>query len=202
MDPLEEELLAVEAIFPECVRQDSLHHRQLLIYPYPDGACKNIWLRLSFPTEYPETAPMQTACSGISQSIIHELIQNSWSPGQLCLFALIDKLRELLVNEPNDSPQTEEDLPYPAASASSVRANNTNAAEEYFEFAISRPIIDRKSTFVGRAIEVHTRSDAHYALNWLKMSDKKVARATHNIVAWRIMENDILIRGMPASVWD
>jgi len=61
-------------------------------------------------------------------------------------------------------------------------------------FAISEPIVDRKSIFVGRSIEVHSRAEANAALLWLKRNNKKVARATHNIVAWRLVENGVLMQ--------
>ena len=53
-------------------------------------------------------------------------------------------------------------------------------------FFVSEPIVDRKSVFVGRAIPVSSETEAKGYLIQLLDSDKRVARASHNITAWRI----------------
>src|SRR5579862_3745312 len=194
MDSFDEELLAMEAIFPDCVFRDPQESRQLLIYPYPDTIAKHISLRLHFPIEYPDIPPYKSDCNGVSDSLVQEIIETSWTPGELCTFAIVDKLRGLLEDareEPNRNAQ-------PSTGSLKFLDNQVrnDRLDVRFEFFISPPIIDRKSTFVGRAIGVSSRAEAHSALQWLKNSDKKVARATHNIVAWRLVENGVLMQGI------
>jgi hypothetical protein len=41
--------------------------------------------------------------------------------------------------------------------------------------------------------------EAVSALLWLKEHDRKVSRATHNIVAWRFIEKGVLVKGSKIS---
>ena len=50
----------------------------------------------------------------------------------------------------------------------------------------SDPVTEKKSVFVARVATVHSPTQARHYLDHLLASDKKVARATHNINAWRI----------------
>ncbi|KAI9596173.1 ribosomal protein S5 domain 2-type protein [Syncephalis fuscata] len=48
------------------------------------------------------------------------------------------------------------------------------------------PIIDRKSTFIAHLATIHSTNDVDRVINTLLM-DRKIARATHNISAYRIL---------------
>jgi putative IMPACT (imprinted ancient) family translation regulator len=47
---------------------------------------------------------------------------------------------------------------------------------------------------------VHSRAEARAALLWLKQHNKKVSKATHNMVAWRIVENGVLMQGISNQI--
>jgi Uncharacterized protein family UPF0029/RWD domain len=196
MDPLEEELLVVDAIFPECVSADSRSLRRLTIYPYPNsGSHSAVSVTLSIPDEYPSAPPLILGHVGVSQAQVEEIIGSSWTPGEVCLYDLVNNLRELFEDKANvvqgsASQQSPRKTKVPSI------ASSDDESDAPLNFAISEPIVDRKSTFVGRAIEVHSRAEANAALLWLKQRNKKVARATHNIVAWRLVENGVLMQGM------
>ena len=108
---------------------------------------------------------------------------------------LVDNLRDKFdsINPPDHgnshptSPQTD--------SLPDIVSSDSDEDGE-LEFFTSAPIVDRKSTFLGRAIQVNSRAEATAALAWLKNNDKKTAKATHNIVAWRIVDNGILMQGL------
>jgi hypothetical protein len=199
MDPLEEELLAVDAIFPECISTDLRSLRRLTIYPYPNSGSRSghasVSVTLSIPDEYPSAPPLILGHVGLSQAQVEEILGSSWIPGEVCLYDLVNNLRELFEDEANviqgnASPQSPRKTKVPSISSSD------DESDVPLNFAISEPIVDRKSIFVGRSIEVHSRAEANAALLWLKRNNKKVARATHNIVAWRLVENGVLMQGM------
>jgi hypothetical protein len=48
------------------------------------------------------------------------------------------------------------------------------------------PIIDRKSTFIAHLAKVHSIDDKNRVINTLLM-ERRIARATHNISAYRII---------------
>lgn len=61
---------------------------------------------------------------------------------------------------------------------------------------VSEPIVDRKSTFIGRACQITHPSQVQQILSFL-MEDKSISRATHPIInAWRCEINGILHQGI------
>ncbi|OJD33506.1 impact family protein [Diplodia corticola] len=53
-------------------------------------------------------------------------------------------------------------------------------------WTLSAPLSEKKSVFLGRAAPCASVADAKRAIAHLLATDKKAARATHNISAWRI----------------
>lgn len=190
MDLFEEELLAVDAIYPGCVSRDLHSPRRLIIRPFfdtPEFSARS--LTLSMPPDYPDAPPSLLAHNGLDQSHLIEGLHTFWVPGEVCLYVLIDNLREHPAEINTNITQ--------GSTVRSIRSSSSDDdGDQNYQFAISDPIVDRKSTFVGRAISVHSRAEAQAALLWLKQHNKKVARATHNIVAWRLVENSVLMQGI------
>lgn len=59
---------------------------------------------------------------------------------------------------------------------------------ESVQWTICEPIVDRKSVFIAHAAPLSDPKHVKPMLRSLK-SDKKIAKATHNIVAWRCRVN-------------
>jgi Uncharacterized protein family UPF0029/RWD domain len=195
MDALEDEILAVKAIFPECVSQSLDSPRRLTLQSLSEGGSSKASIALSFPADYPDSPPLILGCAAVNQSLVQAILDSSWTAGCVCLYAFIDRLRELPYGT-NACIAQRAPLGMSSNNDSSTDSSVSSAeGNRVYEFTISNPIVDRKSTFVGRAIEVHSRGETLAALGWLKQHDKKVAKATHNIVAWRIVENGILMQG-------
>jgi len=53
-------------------------------------------------------------------------------------------------------------------------------------WSLSTPLTEKKSVFIARCAPVSSPAQAKSYLTHLLASDKKVAKATHNITAWRI----------------
>lgn len=196
MDALEDEILAVRAIFPECVSRNLNSPRQLTLQPLLEGGFSKAFITLLFPMDYPDSAPLIIGCTAINQSLVQTILDSSWTAGCVCLYIFIDKLREFRCGI-NTCTANTSTVDTRSKSSSSADCSVSGAeGNDVYEFTISNPIVDRKSTFVGRAIEVHSRGEIQAALGWLRQHDKKVAKATHNIIAWRIVENGILMQGI------
>ena len=59
-------------------------------------------------------------------------------------------------------------------------------------WVLSDVVTEKKSVFLARAAEVHSVDEAKSYLAHLLATDKKAAKATHNITAWRIQgENGV-----------
>lgn len=201
-DDLADELVAVTSIFPECVFRDGGGDaaRNIKIYPLAYPSRKRGSLVLSIPPDYPNASPTLVASVGISLSDARELLQSVWAPGQVCLYPFIETLRDTFAAElpEDDKKDAAESIPAHPTSAG-ISSDQDNEDLQKYQFATSSAIVDRKSVFVGRAIEVHSRAEAVSRLRWLKEHDKKVSRATHNIVAWRFIEKGVLVKGFNIS---
>lgn len=60
-------------------------------------------------------------------------------------------------------------------------------AAEALQIVHGEPIVDRKSTFQAHLARVRTERDVRAVREFL-LRDRKVARATHNIAAWRVWD--------------
>ncbi|EKG18926.1 Impact [Macrophomina phaseolina MS6] len=74
-------------------------------------------------------------------------------------------------------------LDAPAAELASLKVEDLGAQPAW---AMSEPLTEKKSVFLGRAVRVGDVAEAKRCIAHLLATDKKAARATHNITAWRI----------------
>lgn len=72
---------------------------------------------------------------------------------------------------------------------SSVRKFHSTISINNNNWYKSDEIKDKKSVFIARAKKVDTPEEAKSDIEELKASNKKIAKATHNITAWRILSN-------------
>ncbi|SCZ92529.1 BZ3500_MvSof-1268-A1-R1_Chr5-2g07947 [Microbotryum saponariae] len=63
------------------------------------------------------------------------------------------------------------------------------AASEGIKIWSSDPLVDRKSVFVGHAARVHSQAEVDQVMSEL-LSDKKIAKASHNITAFRYHDSE------------
>lgn len=165
---------------------------------------QNISLRLSFPQTYPDEHPeiLGPASSGsdarkgeaseIAQ-LARDVLKRCFQPGSPCLFDLLTELDEALaeLRDRGDeevqivgSPNTKDDM---STHQHDLEPADTAAAPPP-NWSLSAPVTEKKSTFLARACRVTSVSAAKAAIAHLLATDKKVARATHNITAWRIRD--------------
>lgn len=176
---------------------------------------------ISFPHEYPDAPPqiVRTESTGpttkkgegeAALSVLRDVLGKIFTPGQVCLFDLIEEVTSLLQQgqdieeqqydgssqNPSTTPthRSASTTPLPLNDLSNLHINDsvsdtaTTAATSIPEpnWALSQPLLVSKSSFVGRALQVDDLRSATSALAHLLTTNKKVAAATHNITAWRI----------------
>lgn len=168
-----EELEVVNSIYEGCIEPWS---EGVYLVNIPETP---VSVKLRIPGDYPEAgAPsvLQVKAPRMDEkklaSKIESVIKSSFIPGEVYLFSFIDEVRQLL---PDNFPED----PMPSSITESADSQHIN------NWARSDDIVDRKSVFVGRAIEVHSEDQARFLIQDLLL-DKRIARATHNISAWRI----------------
>lgn len=180
---------------------------------------------VTFPAEYPaHTPPHITGTQTTSTSskgagtaalqILRDLVARVWTPGQVCLFDVIEEAGPLLLIDQDHhrdhgeikigTETTGED-----ADAEHYRSADPTSAGESAEhnantlagnnvpghvlpqtpppsWTLSEPLADRKSIFIARCCPISSKSNAAASLTHLLSTNKKVASATHNITAWRV----------------
>jgi hypothetical protein len=74
-----------------------------------------------------------------------------------------------------------------AFAASCAAAEASGEAGDAVAFVHGEPLVERKSVFVAHAVPVHSADDVRAALAVL-LAEPRIARATHNIRAWRFRD--------------
>ncbi|KAK5682976.1 hypothetical protein LTS10_004504 [Elasticomyces elasticus] len=172
----------------------------------------DIALRVEFPIDYPDAPPsiLGTQHTGAASAkgdgaflvdLIRDVLAEVYVPGAPCVFDLIETADQRLESFSQDGDATAEQEPQNAQgdgqhsqnqSRQLDRSSDTSAqtsADSLGEappWALSDVITEKKSIFVARSAAVSSVSQAKQYLGHLLSSDKKVAKATHNITAWRI----------------
>jgi hypothetical protein len=161
----------------------------------------------SFSPEYPDVPPaitgtQSTGDSGKGEgeaavSILRDLLGTLWTPGQVCLFDLVEEATPILQQHhaQNRHGAAEDHIP----DATRRSAASTHHEPQDFgltmvaassmpppPWILSEALTVSKSTFIARACQVSSLDEAQESISHLLSTNKKVATATHNIQAWRI----------------
>lgn len=174
---------------------------------------------LTFPPSYPDEPPSITGTHHVEASakkgegesaanILRDVLGRIYTPGQVCLFDLIEEATPLLTQHHETQNGTTQDIEGDSGGRGRLDITSTNPEfdheESKFEpltyygasvpsipppnWIISEPLVVNKSTFVARCIGISSLSDATSNISHLLSTNKKVAGATHNITAWRIKQ--------------
>ncbi|WPG98264.1 Hypothetical protein R9X50_00105200 [Acrodontium crateriforme] len=174
-------------------------------------AQSSISLRIEFPTQYPDVPPSILGTQHVGDDvakgegtylveIVREVLAQVYMPGAPCIFDLVEeagqKLEQLGMGQStkgaeqqtaqtNGQPVLSSDADETALSdpQQSLQALLDGPAPPWI---LSEIITEKKSVFVARAAAVASIEQAKTYLSHLLATDKKVAKATHNIIAWRI----------------
>lgn len=169
---LEEEVETIEAIFPDCLREIGPRRYTLSI---PD---RKAVLQVSFPSAYPDLIPEIQAADGVDKGLVEDILAQVYMEGEVVLFSLIQEVQEV-----------SEEIPEELEEEDPAEEEDNGSREAIFAgWILSDPVVDRKSIFIAHAFTVHSVAEAEAKINHLKQ-DKKIARATHNITAYRILRD-------------
>jgi hypothetical protein len=174
----------------------------------------NISLRTEFPADYPDAPPSilgtqhigDNVAKGEGQQIvdcIRAILAEIYIPGSPCIFDLIEEGGQKLQQLGLDTSSREEEQQI--AQTNGQDQDSLGGQEAYSDehqplddlgdappWVLSEVVTEKKSVFLARAAEVHSVDEAKTFLAHLLATDKKAAKATHNITAWRIQgENGV-----------
>lgn len=196
-DDLFNELEAINAIYGEHTVQTITDHEDgvyLLALHQHD-----VTLRLSFPPAYPNHIPQilgtettwNSAPKGHGSHVLttaRHVLSKNFCPGNVCLFDLI---QELDLSLGKGSAQEEPLLEYPVDSTAGCVPDSTAPPLTFPPpiWILSTSITEKKSVFLARACGVTSPDHVQFSISDLLSTDKRAAKATHNISAYRIRSN-------------
>lgn len=196
---MEDEVTSINAIYGDGSLTPSKSDARALVLTLPSVS---ISLLLSFPALYPDepfaiTGPDSVGAElrkGAAKDVVdtaRSIIEQSFVPGEPFIFELVEQLSTKL-----------EDLSLHNTLAPTVETDDENEdpgrhlQEQNLltgidpHWIISEPIVEKKSIFIARAASVRMPDEAKSFVQHLLATDKKAAKATHNITAWRMKQDD------------
>ncbi|KAL9614453.1 MAG: hypothetical protein Q9167_001056 [Letrouitia subvulpina] len=161
-----------------------------------------VTLRLRVPPQYPDipleivqvesTGPATRKGYGTRVlTAAKDILCRVFMPGQACLYDLIQEL-DVNLKEESFTGEAEPSihLPQELKNAQGV-PNETGRLKGFADpiWTLSEPVSEKKSVFLGRACRVTSTREVDAAMAHLLSSDKRAAKATHNISAYRIRQH-------------
>lgn len=179
---------------------------------------EQVTLRVYLPAQYPCSEPPTPLLEGVPDSASEHLVGQllgQWVPGEGCVHQWADHLRNEMAHLPLQEQVCQNDAAValqlqetemeevvdrkpltaftyePAAPQYGQRprvfAAETSDPGHTTEIIHGEPIVDRKSTFQAHLAIVTSMQQVHWTHRQL-LSDKKIAAATHNIIAYRFRD--------------
>jgi hypothetical protein len=198
--PLDDELTSINSIYGPGTLD--LVDEAARVCTLSFASSTSVILRLEFPANYPDAPPLVLGTEsvgaqlrkGVGAKIVDATrvaLTEVYRPGQSCMYDLIEEMNALLDDRTDlqaEAPPAD-DAPPAADEPSAVAAPEGNGGGPA-DWTVGAPLTEKKSVFVARAARAASPAEARGFLAHLLASDKKAARATHNVIAWRIRGPD------------
>jgi hypothetical protein len=199
LDDLENEIEAINSIYGEGSLEAEAAagtHSYVLHLPNQD-----VSLKLRFRDSYPDDPPVvlgphssgdQTKKGDAAHvlDVFREAVVRLFRPGEVCLYDVIEDVTASLASQlPETAASLEEDQELAEAEELPPSTRSILNLEEP-PWTVSDVIVELKSVFVARCASVTSPTQAKQFLQHLLETDKKVAKATHNITAHRIQSDN------------
>ena len=205
---LEDEILSINAIYSDSTFTAISKNPTICTLRLPGDHL--ISLRLEFPDSYPDAPPSILGTESVGENvgkgegtqvvdICRNVLSEIYQPGVPCMFDLVEESSQRLQQFFDDIAQAqgsqEQQTPerngqqQPPDSVQNTDPDVTQSQELLDReppWIVSDPFVEKKSVFVARVAHVNSPAEAKSYLHHLLATDKKVAKATHNITAWRI----------------
>ena len=197
LEDLENEIEAINSIYGK----GSLHAAEtagVYILQLPNT---NASLRIQFADDYPDAPPLllgtesagkHTKKGGASHvlDVVREAVGRLFRPGEVCLYDVIEDVTPSLSSQALQSAEHDQSGQEEAGLGDEVPGTDFPRDLEEPPWILSDVVTELKSVFIARCASVKSPEQAKQFLEHLLNTNKKVAKATHNITAWRIREID------------
>jgi hypothetical protein len=199
-DALNDEISAINSIYEDGTF--SLMNSDGDIFSLRLPSFPSIALRLEFPRDYPDAPPSILGTQTVGQdvqkgignqvvNIIRDVLAQVYQPGEVCIFDLLEKAREALEEAEEQGTVLLHEHTVDLPTAAEVEAERFAQSKDVDlgpepPWAIAPPITEKKSIFIARVALVNSPAQAKSYLHHYLSTDKKAAKATHHMTAWRI----------------
>jgi hypothetical protein len=199
-DAIQDEMTSINSIFDEGTLLPLNPGATICSLQLP--AFPSITLRIEFPQDYPDAPPSILGTETVGQEVqkgtgsrvvdvARDVLAEIYRPGEACIYDLLEEVREAIAKAEEQGTvhlqddQEEEPVRAPQSTPKSVQDSALALGPEP-SWIIAPTITEKKSIFLARAASVSSPAQAKQYLAHLLATDKKAARATHNMTAWRI----------------
>ena len=193
-----DELSALEAVYPDELKVVKPHQTYSIQL---EESGNSLTLYFEFHADYPVAMPPRFQLESflldeVSKAELRNELLEKFEEDSGVLFAWVEHINEFLSRLPpipvvNTEPvklQVENSVPHePVVAPAPVSALGDTSRE--LEIFHGEPLTDRKSVFQSHVCRVSSVGEVEQMLTLLK-SNKKIAQATHNILAYRFTARD------------
>ena len=209
---LEDECQAINAIYTESTLVVLSQNPTICSLDLPGEV--NISLRLEFPPDYPDAPPSILGTQSVGDNVAkgqgshavdlaRDILAEVYQCGSPCIFDLVEEVSQRLqqyddpLSSQSQGTQEQQDAQGRGQQPSSDVESPDDPPVDQMQsldllsdkeppWILSDAFTEKKSVFIARAAVVSSPSEAKSFLAHLLATDKKVAKASHNITAWRI----------------
>jgi hypothetical protein len=198
-DAIQDEVTSLNAIFDEGTL--SALDEDARLYSLRLPSLPSITLRIEFPADYPDTPPSVLGTQSVGQDvpkgmgsravdIVREVLAKVYQPGEACIYDLLEEAREALEQAEQQGDiqlhDQHEDHHVEDEDVSHTIPDPTVDLGPEPPWIVAPALTEKKSVFLARVAPVSSPAQARQYVAHLLATDKKAARATHNMTAWRI----------------
>ncbi|KAJ4346835.1 uncharacterized protein N0V89_010767 [Didymosphaeria variabile] len=193
-DAIQDEVISINSIFEEDTLRVLSEDSTLCSLRLP--SLPDITLRIEFPQDYPDAPPSILGTESVGQDapkgmgskvvdVVREVLARVYNPGEACIYDLLEEVREAIEKAEADRciQRDRQDEPEPPAE---IPQDLTPDLGPEPPWIIAPLITEKKSVFLARVAPVSSPDQAKHYVAHLLATDKKAAKATHNMTAWRI----------------
>jgi hypothetical protein len=197
-DAIQDELTSINSIFDEGTLAPVDEHDRIYSLRLP--SLPSIVLRIEFPADYPDAPISVLGTQSVGQDVakgmgsravdvVRDVLAEVYRPGEACIYDLLEEVREALEKAEEHGDLQLHDQAEERLTATAVEHTSSDAVVDLGPeppWIIAPALTEKKSVFLARVAPVVSPAQARQYVAHLLATDKKAARATHNMTAWRI----------------
>jgi hypothetical protein len=197
-DAIQDELTSINSIFDEGTlspinQGESIFSLRLPSFP-------SIVLRIEFPADYPDAPISVLGTQSVGQDVpkgmgsravdvVRDVLAKIYRPGEACIYDLLEEVREALEKAEEDGDLQLHDQSEDQSPGIETAHQTSNPIVDLGPeppWTVAPALTEKKSEFLARVAPVSSPEQAKQYVTHLLATDKRAARASHNMTAWRI----------------